>query len=78
MVSVEEKKAATDALIVEMGIQRLAAEKQQEVANIEADKASIASENARVIEVEAEKELSEAKPAMERASAAVDCDHARG
>ena len=43
MVMVEEKKKATDELIVEMGISRNIAEKEGAAANIEAEKAGVAS-----------------------------------
>lgn len=73
MEKVEEKKVATDKLIEEMSVQQAEAQVQEEAAKIEAKKANDESERAMVIEVEAEKELSEAKPAMEAAAAAVDC-----
>ena len=57
MVKVEEKKLATDELLVEMGIQREDAEKQQAAATIEAEKASAASASASKIEREAETEV---------------------
>jgi len=73
MEKVEEKKAATDVLIKEMGIQRADAEVQQELANVEAEKAEKASAEAAVIQEEAETELSAAEPAMIAAKDAVDC-----
>ncbi len=73
MVKVEEKRAATDALLVEMGVQKADAEKQQELANVEAEKAVAASTEATTIEKEAEVELAEAEPAMKAAAEAVDC-----
>jgi len=73
MVKVEEKKAATDVLLVEMGVQREGAEKEQAAASIEAEKADKASSEAEAIAVDAERELGAAKPAMEAAAAAVDC-----
>eukprot|EP00903_Cladosiphon_okamuranus_P006208 g6103.t2 len=73
MVKVEEKKAATEVLLEEMGVQRAGAEKQQAAANIEADKASIASAEAAAIEKDAEKELAQAEPAMVAAAEAVNC-----
>jgi len=73
MEKVEEKKAATDVLIKEMGVQRADAEVQQELANEEAIKANKASAEAAVIQEEAEKELSAAEPAMLAAASAVDC-----
>ena len=46
---------------------------QEEVAQLQAEKANEESEKSLTIENEAEKELGEAKPAMEAAAAAVDC-----
>ncbi len=73
MVKVEEKKAATDALLAKMKVQKADAEKQQELANIEAEKAATASTEASAIEKEAEGGLAEAEPAMKAAAEAVDC-----
>jgi dynein heavy chain len=73
MEKVAQKKVATDKLIDEMSVQQAEAQVQEEAAQIEAKKANEESERAMVIEIEAEKELSEAKPAMEAAAAAVDC-----
>ncbi|CAM9512785.1 unnamed protein product, partial [Scytosiphon promiscuus] len=73
MVKVEEKKAATEVLLEEMGVQRAGAEKQQAAASIEADKASLASAEAAAIEKDAEKELAQAEPAMLAAAEAVNC-----
>ncbi|CAB1116950.1 unnamed protein product [Ectocarpus sp. CCAP 1310/34] len=73
MVKVEEKKAATEVLLEEMGVQRAGAEKQQAAASIEADKASVASAEAAAIEKDAEKELAQAEPAMLAAAEAVNC-----
>lgn len=70
---VAEKQVATNALIVEIGVQRADADVQNELASKEAEKASVASAAAAVIETQAESELAEAKPAMEAAAAAVDC-----
>lgn len=55
-----------------MGKQREEAEQQNAVALVEREKASRAEAEARSIEEEAEGELAQAKPAMERARAAVD------
>jgi len=73
MEVVAEKQVATNALIDEIGVQRIDADKQNEAAGVEAEKAAIASASAAEIEAQAEQELSEAKPAMEAAAAAVDC-----
>lgn len=43
------------------------------MANEEAQKATLIAEEARAIQADADAELSEAMPAMERAKAAVDC-----
>jgi hypothetical protein len=57
-----------------MRTRRFAAEKQQELkANEDAKKDVMACNNAQAIVVKAEAELSEAQPAMERASVTVDC-----
>ena len=64
---------STNALIEEIGIQRADADVQNEFANVEAEKAAKASAEAAEIEEQAEAELSQAKPAMEAAAAAVDC-----
>lgn len=73
MEKVEEKKVATDKLIEEMTVQQADAQIQEEAAQLEAEKANEESEKAMVIENAAEKELGEAKPAMEAAASAVDC-----
>jgi dynein heavy chain len=73
MVKVAEKKEATDKLLEQMGQQREEAQKQQEKAAVEKKKADEAAAVAQKIEDEAEAELAQAKPAMERAKAAVDC-----
>ena len=72
LVRVEEKKAATEQLIQEMGAQRAEAEIQQETATLEADKANTASAEAALLEAEASGELAAAEPAMKAAAAAVD------
>lgn len=73
MVRVEERRAATEELLEEMGRQRGEAEKQQEAASVEKEKASKAAEEASRIEGEAESELADAKPMMEAARDAVNC-----
>jgi dynein heavy chain len=73
MEKVAEKKIATDALIVEIGIQRADADVQNAKAAIEKEAAEKASGEAEVIEKEAEGELAQAKPAMLAAADAVDC-----
>jgi dynein heavy chain len=73
MEVVEEKKAATNVLLETMGVERKKAEAQQDVARVEETKSNAAAAAAAKIETEADKELSQAKPAMEAAAAAVDC-----
>ena len=73
MVKVGEKKAATDALLEQMGREQEAANIQKDKANIEAEKAGAATASAAKIQSEAEGELAAAKPAMEEAANAVDC-----
>ena len=70
---VAEKQIATNLLIEEIGVQRADADVQNEIANVEAQKASASSAIAAEIEVQAEGELGQAKPAMEAAKEAVDC-----
>jgi len=73
MLHVEEKKLATDVLIEEMGQSRNFAEKEQAAANVEKEKATMASDAAFAIKISAEKELGEAEPAMRAAADAVEC-----
>ncbi|KAH8052755.1 dynein light chain binding protein [Aureococcus anophagefferens] len=73
MVTVEEKKLATDELLKEMGVSRAAAEKEKELANVEKEKATAASDSALEIKTSAEGELAEAEPAMRAAADAVEC-----
>ena len=73
LVLVAEKQVATNALLEEIGVQRADADVQNEMASREAEKAAEASASAQVIEIQAEGELAEAKPAMEAAAEAVDC-----
>lgn len=70
---VAEKQIATNILIEEIGVQRADADVQNAFASSEAEKAEIASSAAAVIELQAEGELAQAKPAMEAAASAVDC-----
>jgi dynein heavy chain, axonemal len=73
MRAVEAKKAATDELLVEMGIKRGEAEAQQAIADIERQKADAAAQQAREIEEQAAGDLLVAKPALDRAQDAVNC-----
>lgn len=70
---VAEKQVATNLLLEEIGRQRADADVQNELAKVEADKATEASAKAAEIEAQAELELAAAKPAMEKAKEAVDC-----
>jgi dynein heavy chain len=70
---VEAKKAATDALLDEMGEQRAEAQAQQEVADVEKSKADAAALEARELERQAEGDLAIARPALEAANEAVKC-----
>ena len=72
LARVEEKKTATEQLILEMGAQRLEAEVQQQTATVEAEKARVASAEAATLEAQASEELALAEPAMKAAAAAVD------
>ena len=78
MAQVAEKVKATDALMITMAASRQEAGVQQEIAEIEKGKATIAASGAAKIELEAETELAEAKPAMDAAAAAVDVLNAAG
>jgi dynein heavy chain len=73
MVKVEEKKAATNVLLEQMGKEQEGANIQKEIASGEAEKAAIATAKAVAIQENAEKELAAAKPAMEQAADAVNC-----
>ena len=71
MLKAEEEVKNTDALVAIMSKQRAEAEVEKDGAAKVADKAAAASAAAAAVEKEAEKELAEAKPALERAKAAV-------
>lgn len=73
MLKVAEKQASTDQLLEQMGREKAAAEVQQDYANKEKQKAEAASAAAAELAAQAEKELSQAKPAMDAAASAVDC-----
>jgi dynein heavy chain len=73
MEKVAEKKAATDVLIAEMGVQQEDANQKKEEAGKTAAMADEESAKAAVIEKDADEELKQAQPAMEQAQAAVDC-----
>ena len=67
----EEEVRNTDLLVAQISRQRAEAEVEKEAAAVVAAKASSASAAAAAVEAEAEDELSAAKPALERAQAAV-------
>jgi len=73
MVRVEDRKKTTNALIEQMGVASAIAEEEQRVANIERDKTKILADKASVLRAQADGELGEAMPAMERAKEAIDC-----
>ena len=73
LVKVEEKKKATEMLLVQMGKQRGEAKVGAEKARVERVAADSAAAEAAEIEKQAEKELEAAKPAMEKAQNALDC-----
>ncbi len=70
---VEAKKASTDALLDEMGIQRAEAQAQQALADKEKSKADKMAEQARKLEEQAAGDLAIAKPALDAANDAVNC-----
>lgn len=72
-VEVEAKKAASDALLEEMGKQRSEAESQQALADVEKSKADLAAEEARKLEEQAADDLAIAKPALDAANDAIHC-----
>jgi dynein heavy chain len=72
-VEVEAKRAATDALLDEMGKQRSEAETQQELADKEKLKADQAADEARKLMEQAEDDLALAKPKLDAANDAIHC-----
>jgi dynein heavy chain len=73
MVQVEEKKTATAVLIEQVTKAFAHAEEEKHKANEEEAKTTVVASAAATLQAEADGELSEAKPAMEAAAAAVDC-----
>jgi dynein heavy chain len=73
MEKVREKTEATNALLKHMAVEKEKADLALGAASIEADKAGQASAAAEKIQVEADIELSKAKPAMDAANEAVNC-----
>eukprot|EP01029_Cantina_marsupialis_P031992 TRINITY_DN941_c0_g1_i4.p1 TRINITY_DN941_c0_g1~~TRINITY_DN941_c0_g1_i4.p1 ORF type:complete len:2679 (+),score=890.45 TRINITY_DN941_c0_g1_i4:109-8145(+) len=70
---VEEKKAGSEELLEQMGQQQGEAEVQRALATSEQAAADVAAKTATEIEQQANTELQEAKPALEKASDAVKC-----
>jgi dynein heavy chain len=73
MVQVEEKKAATEILIEQVTKASAIAQEEKDKASIEEAKTTEVANAAAELKAEADKELEEAKPAMEAAGKAVDC-----
>ena len=70
---VDSKKAACDVFLEEMGKQRSEAEAQQELADIEKQKADLAAQEASKLEAQAADDLAIAEPALKAANDAVNC-----
>ena len=73
MEKVKEKTEATNALLKHMAVEKEKADSALASAAIEAEAAGVASKAAEKIQVEADKELAKAKPAMDAANEAVNC-----
>jgi dynein heavy chain len=73
MEKVREKTEATNALLKHMAVEKEKADIALASAAIEAEAAGVASKAAEKIQVEADKELAKAKPAMDAANEAVNC-----
>jgi len=73
MVQVEEKKQSTDVLIKQVTVASASAAEEEASANLEAEKTNGLASAAAAIKAQADLELGEAMPAMERAKEAVDC-----
>eukprot|EP00931_Biecheleriopsis_adriatica_P003888 TRINITY_DN10563_c0_g2_i1.p1 TRINITY_DN10563_c0_g2~~TRINITY_DN10563_c0_g2_i1.p1 ORF type:complete len:2985 (-),score=661.93 TRINITY_DN10563_c0_g2_i1:306-8801(-) len=73
LVQVDVKKAATENLIQEVKVASDAAAIEQEAARQEQSKCEALAAEAQEMQADADKELEEALPAMERAREAVDC-----
>jgi dynein heavy chain len=73
MAKAEEEVSNTDMLVAQINREKAAAAEEAEAAGVIAERAKSASEAAAKVEGEAEKELAEAKPALERATEAVRC-----
>merc|ERR1712217_157982 len=73
MVQVEEKKAATAVLIEQVTKASAIAADEKAKADVEAEKTNKLASDAAKLKAEADGELSEAMPAMEKAAEAVNC-----
>lgn len=73
MKRVEEKKKATEELLLQMGKQRGEAERQGKIAAEKKSAALVLGAEAQKIEDQANAELEEAKPAMDASADAVNC-----
>ena len=73
MSRVEERKAATNELLEQMGQQRGEQEKEQASASKKRILSEKIAKEAAEIEADAEVELSQAQPAMQKAAEAVNC-----
>ena len=73
LVRVDEKRAAMEVLLDEMGRERGEAQAQEAVARVEKAKADAANASATQIEAKADLELTKAKPVLDAASEAVKC-----
>jgi len=73
MVEVGKRKAETDILIAKVGEESAAAQVEQDAATVEEKATNQAADNANRAKQIAEKELSEALPALEAAKEAVNC-----
>ena len=77
MVKVQEEQKVTNELIEKVTYEKGIAAGEQEKANNEADACKSLASNAGEIKAEADNELEEALPAMQRAQEAVDCLEAK-
>eukprot|EP00930_Biecheleria_cincta_P085161 TRINITY_DN7456_c0_g2_i1.p1 TRINITY_DN7456_c0_g2~~TRINITY_DN7456_c0_g2_i1.p1 ORF type:complete len:2485 (-),score=519.86 TRINITY_DN7456_c0_g2_i1:101-6748(-) len=73
LVQVDEKKAATEVLIKQVTVASAAAREEQEAASVEQSKCEVLADEAQKMQAEADNELTEALPAMEKAKEAIDC-----
>ena len=73
MIDVGKKKAETNILIAKVGEESAVAEIEKAGADEEEDKTNIAAKEAGQLKETAEKALSQAIPALEKAKNAIDC-----